>query len=58
MEINLPPKVRFLLYIVTGMLTPVVAVLTDQNLLPGWVFTIWMAEVTFVSGLAAFNVAK
>ena len=56
MDINVPSKVRAALYIVTGLLTPVVAVLTTQGILPDWVNVLWSAEVLFVAGLARFNV--
>lgn len=58
MQVNLPTKVRFALYVITGVLTPVFAVLTEQKFLPDWTMTLWMAEVTFVSALAAFNVNR
>lgn len=58
MEINIPPKVRLWLYIFTLFTTPVVAVLTEQAILPTWVLTLWTAEVAVVSSLAAFNVDR
>lgn len=55
MKLNLPPKVRAGLYVVTAVGTPAVA----YALVKGWIgeaeVAFWSAEVTVVSILAAFN---
>lgn len=58
MEVKLSPKLRQTLYIVTGILSPIIAVLTlpEVNILPAWVMLIWTGEVAFIGALAAFNV--
>lgn len=56
MRINLPNKVRAILYVVTAIGTPIVGVLADQKFLPDWVMTLWTAEVAVVSAMAALNV--
>lgn len=55
MTLNLPYKVRFVLYVVTALGTPLVGVLTEQKILPDWAMTLWTAEVAIVSAMAAFN---
>lgn len=56
MRVNLPDRVRVALYVITALGTPIVSVLTDQNILPMWVMTLWAAEVTAVGAMAALNV--
>lgn len=53
----LSPKVRFVIYVLTGLITPVITVLTlpEVHILPSYIGIIWAAEVTFVGGLAASN---
>lgn len=60
MRVNLPANVRVVLYILTGVLSPIIAVLTspDVHLLPSWVMLIWTGEVTFVGTMAALNVSN
>lgn len=58
MEINLPYKVRLVLYVITGMVTPLVAILVTNGFIPDWVSLLWSAEVMFVSGLAQLNITK
>lgn len=60
MRVNLPANVRVTLYILTGVLSPVIAVLTSPEvaLLPSWVMLIWTGEVTFVGTMAALNVTN
>lgn len=57
MKINLPYRVRAVLYIVTAVVTPIVAVLVEQTILPAWVGVLWASEVTVVGAIAAFNTA-
>lgn len=58
MEFNLPPKVRFALYVLTAVLTPVVGYLFTKGRIGEQEVALWGAVNTVVSGLAAFNVAK
>lgn len=57
MKVNLPDRVRALLYVITALGTPIVGVLTEQSILPTWVMTLWTAEVAAVSAMAALNVS-
>lgn len=59
-KFTLPAKIRIALYVLTGVLTPPIAVLTSPEVavLPSWVNLIWTAEVTFVASMAGFNVVK
>lgn len=57
MDINFPPKVRAGLYIVTALGTPVAAYLLARGVIGTLEMTLWAAEVTAVSALAAFNVS-
>lgn len=56
MRVNLPDRVRLVLYIITALGTPVVGVLTEQTILPTWAMTLWTAEVAVVTAMAALNV--
>lgn len=60
MRVNLPDKVRLWLYIVTGLGSPIIGVLTspDVAILPSWVMLIWSGEVAFVGTMAALNVSS
>lgn len=60
MRVNLPANVRVALYILTGVLSPIIAVLTlpEVHVLPAWVMLIWTGEVTFVGTMAALNVSN
>ena len=55
MQINLPPKVRLALYVLTALGTPVVAYLFAKGHLGELEVALWSAEVSVVSVLAAFN---
>lgn len=57
MTVNLPPRVRVALYILTGLGTPLVAYLAAKGIIEDLEVVLWSAEVTVVSGMAAFNVA-
>lgn len=57
MRVNLPDRVRVILYVITALGTPVISVLTDQQILPAWVMTLWAAEVAAVGAMAALNVS-
>jgi hypothetical protein len=53
--VNLPPLVRFGLYVLTAVGTPVVAYLQTQGYIGVAEVTLWGAEVVGVSSMAAFN---
>lgn len=57
MTVNLPPRVRVALYILTALGTPLVAYLAAKGIIEDLEVVLWSAEVTVVSGMAAFNVA-
>lgn len=56
MTINLPPAVRVALYVLTLLGAPVVVYLRARAIIGDLELTLWGAEVTAVSALAAFNV--
>ena len=58
MQVNLPPKVRAALYIITVVGTPIITVLVSQNVVGDLWGQLWAAFVTGVGALAAFNVTK
>lgn len=58
MNINLPHQVRLALYIITGVLSPVMVYLLATEVIGTLEMALWTAEVTFVSGLAAINVKE
>ena len=55
MSFNLPYRVRAVLYITTGVVSPVMAYLLARGYITELEMSLWLAEVTFVSALAAFN---
>lgn len=55
MQVNLPPKVRLSLYVLTAVGTPVVAYMFAKGLIGELEVTLWAAEVSVVNVLAAFN---
>lgn len=57
MRVNLPDRVRVVLYVITAVGTPIVGVLTEQKFLPDWAMTLWTAEVAVVGAMAALNVS-
>lgn len=56
MSINLPPKVRQVIYVVTAIATPLVAYLGTEGKLDTFYVGLYSVIVTAVSGLAALNV--
>lgn len=56
MIVNFPPRVRLALYIFTVVGSPVVAYLSDKGTIGTREVALWLAEVSAVSLLAAFNV--
>lgn len=57
MNLNFPPKVRAVLYVVTALGSPVVVYLLAKGIIGELEMALWAAEVTAVSALAAFNVS-
>lgn len=58
MQLDIPPRVRVGLYILTALGTPLVAYLQLKNIIGDAEVLLWSAEVTIVSGMAALKVAK
>lgn len=56
MKLNPTPKVRLALYLVTLLGTPLVGYLESKGVIGSLEVAFWLAEVTVVSGMAAFNV--
>lgn len=56
MTLNLPPKVRIALYLLTVVGTPVVAYLFAKKYVGELEVTLWSAEVAVAGVVAAFNV--
>lgn len=56
MKINLPYQVRAALYILTAIGTPVVAYLLAKGIIGELEMSLWAAEVTVVTAMAALNV--
>lgn len=56
MNINLPSKVRSVIYLINLFGTPAVGALVQANILPAWVGFLWGVEVAAAMGLARLNV--
>lgn len=56
--VNIPPKIRFWIYIATGIGSIVVTYLNTVGVIHAAEVTAWGALSVFVSGLAAFNTPK
>lgn len=56
MKLNLPPKVRASLYVVTAVGTPAIAYLFAKHYIGEVEVSFWAAEVAVVNVLAALNV--
>lgn len=56
MKINVPPTLRFALYVATVLGTPLVAYLRARGIIGDLEVTLWGAEVAAVTAMAAFNV--
>ena len=54
--IQLPPKVRLAIYLVSGLGSAVVAYLVAKNYIGDAEVTLWAAVVAVVNGLSAANV--
>jgi hypothetical protein len=57
MTLNPPSRVRAVLYILTGLGTPLVAYLAAKGIVGDLEVTLWSAEVAVVSGMAALNIS-
>lgn len=57
MQVNIPPKVRATLYLITALGTPVVAYLRAKGVIGNLEVILWSTEVTAVNALAALKVA-
>lgn len=55
MNLNPPIKVRTLLYVVTGLGSPIVAYLSAKGIIGNLEVALWSAEVTVVSVMASLN---
>jgi len=58
MKVNINPKIRQALYVLTAIGTPLVAYLLAVGVLDENAVALWSAEVTVVSVIAGFNVNK
>lgn len=56
MTINVPYRVRIGLYIFTALGSPVIGYLVAKGTIGELELALWMAEVSAVNALAAFNV--
>lgn len=57
MKINLPPKVRAALYVITAISSPIVAYLLDQGHIHQAEVNLWAGIVTAVNVMAGLNVS-
>lgn len=57
MKLNLPYKVRAVIYVITAVGTPVVAYLASVGVIDDLVVGLWSAEVAVAGALAALNTA-
>jgi hypothetical protein len=57
-NINLPYKVRALLYVINAVGSPVMAYLLAKNIIGTLEVGLWAAEMTAVFALAGLNVTK
>jgi hypothetical protein len=55
MSINLPPKVRFIIYVLVGVGGIIVTYLSTRGVIGEAELTAWSALSALVGGLAAFN---
>lgn len=56
MIVNVPYRTRAALYVFTLLGSPVIAYLQVKGIIGALEVTLWLAEVSAVSALAAFNV--
>ena len=55
MQLNPPNRVRAVVYIVTAVLSPVMAYLLAKGYIGQLEMSLWAAEVSVATGLAALN---
>lgn len=55
MTLNIPPKVRVAIYLLTALGTPVIAYLNAREIIGTLEVTLWSAEVAIVGGMAALK---
>lgn len=58
MKLNINPKVRVVLYVVTAVGTPLVAYLASKEVIGDLEVTLWSSEVAIVSAMAGFKVDR
>ena len=58
MKLNINPKVRLALYIITSVGTPVMTYLLAKGVIGELEMILWAAEVTLVSTMAGFKVDR
>lgn len=58
MELNLPPQVRFVVYVLTSLAGIFVTYLSATGKISADAVTAFSAAVAFVAGLAGYNVKK
>ena len=58
MRINLPPRVRMAIYIITALSAPVVAYLSDQKHIGQAEVNLWAGLVAAVTAMAGLNVSE
>ena len=56
MKLNIPPKIRARIYILTALGTPVVAYLKSRHLIGDAEVALWSSEVAAVGAMAALNI--
>ncbi len=56
MKLNPKPHVRVTLYVLTMLLSPVIAYLQAKGIMGSLEVALWSAEVSVVAGLAAYNI--
>lgn len=58
MKFNPSSRVRVALYVLTGLGTPLVAYLAAKGIIGDLEVSLWSAEVTVISAMAALNVTS
>lgn len=56
MKLNLPNKVRAILYVFTAIGTPIITYLFAKDIIGELELALWGAEVTVISVMASLNV--
>lgn len=55
MVLNVPYRIRAALYVFTAIGSPIITYLALKNYIGDMEVGLWLAEVTVISGMAAFN---